>query len=144
MKQLAMFCVGGVIGFIVDAGFLRVFVSLFGWNAYAARFLSFLAAATATWLFNRHHTFRGQRHYGLLGEWSRYVFAMSGGFALNYSVWGLLYHHVAITRSVTELGVAAGSLAGLSVNYLSSRWWIYRHRPLPQDVASSPQAEPPK
>ena len=128
MRQLALFCVGGVIGFIVDAGLLRVFVSLFGWNAYAARLLSFLAAATATWLFNRHHTFRGARYYGLFGEWARYVFAMCGGFAVNYSVYAALYYHVALVRHLPELGVAAGSLGGLTVNYLSSRWWIYRHR----------------
>jgi len=137
MRQLAMFCIGGFIGFVVDAGLLRVFVSLFGWNAYAARFLSFLAAATATWLFNRNHTFRGPRHYGLFGEWARYVLAMCGGFAVNYSIYAALYYHVELVKHVPELGVAAGSVGGLVVNYLSSRWWIYRHRqpaaPAPQD-----------
>jgi len=126
MRQLALFCVGGFIGFIVDAGLLRVFVSLFGWNAYAARLLSFLAAATATWLFNRNHTFRGERRYGLLGEWMRYVFAMCGGFGVNYAIYAALYYHVDLIKHLPELGVAAGSVGGMTVNYLSSRWWIYR------------------
>lgn len=128
-RQLFLFGIAGLIGFIVDAGLLRACVSLLHWNAYAARFLSFLAAATATWLFNRHHTFRGSRHYGLLGEWLRYVLAMCGGFAVNYSIYAALYYHVDLVRHLPELGVAAGSLGGMAVNFASSRWWIYRHRP---------------
>ena len=141
MRQLAMFCIGGAIGFVVDAGLLRVFVSLFGWNAYAARFLSFLCAATATWLFNRNHTFRGPRHYGLVGEWARYVFAMCGGFAVNYAIYAALYYHVELVKHVPELGVGAGSLGGMVVNYLSSRWWIYRHRPAVSEAVSEGRPE---
>lgn len=126
MPQFLLFCIGGVIGFVVDAGVLRLLISAFAANAYLARVFSFLCAATATWLFNRHHTFRGVRRYGLLGEWGRYLFAMTGGFVVNYGTYALLYYFVPLVRTYPELGVAAGSVAGLVVNYASSRWWIYR------------------
>ena len=126
MSQFLLFCIGGVIGFLVDVGVLRLLLWAFGMNAYAARLISFLCAATATWLFNRHNTFRGVRRYGLFGEWARYLLAMTGGFAVNYSTYALLYYFVPLVRTWPELGVAAGSAAGLVVNWISSRWWIYR------------------
>ncbi|WP_257388161.1 GtrA family protein [Tahibacter caeni] len=126
MPQFLLFCIGGVIGFVVDAGILRLLVSGLAMNAYAARLISFLCAATATWLWNRHNTFRGTRRYGLLGEWARYLLAMSGGFVVNYGTYALLYAFVPLVQRYPELGVAAGSAAGLVVNYASSRWWIYR------------------
>lgn len=126
MPQFLLFCIGGVIGFVVDAGILRLLVSGLGIDAYLARLASFLVAVTATWLWNRHNTFRGTRRYGLLGEWSRYLLAMSGGFVVNYAAYAALYTFFGIVQEYPELGVAAGSVAGLAVNYASSRWWIYR------------------
>jgi putative flippase GtrA len=128
MRELVLFGIGGVIGFIVDAGIVQLLVSGPGWNPYLARLLSFLCAATATWLFNRRYTFRSARHYSLRGEWVRYVFAMCGGFALNYAVYSTLVFHFEIVHRFPALGVAAGSLAGLVVNFASSRFWIYRRR----------------
>ena len=126
MSQFLLFCIGGVIGFVVDAGVLRLLVSGLGANAYLARLFSFLCAATATWLWNRSQTFRGTRRYGLFGEWARYLLAMSGGFAVNYAAYAAVYTFFAPARTWPELAVAAGSVAGLAVNYVSSRWWIYR------------------
>lgn len=131
MPQFLLFCIGGVIGFVVDAGVLRLLLSATGMNAYVARLFSFLCAATATWLWNRHNTFRGTRRYGLLGEWGRYLFAMSGGFAVNYGAYAMLYALLPLVRQYPELGVAAGSVAGLIVNYAASRWWIYRRETTP-------------
>jgi putative flippase GtrA len=126
MPQFLLFCIGGVIGFVVDASILRLLVSGLHMDAYVARLFSFLIAATSTWLWNRHNTFRGTRRYGLFGEWARYLFAMSGGFAVNYGTYALLYTFFEIVQRYPELGVAAGSVSGLAVNYVSSRWWIYR------------------
>ncbi|MBK7013796.1 MAG: GtrA family protein [Xanthomonadales bacterium] len=80
MRQILLFCVGGFIGFFIDAGLVQWLVSAFAANPYASRMLSFLTAATGTWLFNRRYTFKGLRHYRRFGEWSRYMFAMSGVF----------------------------------------------------------------
>lgn len=126
MSQFLLFCIGGVIGFVVDAGVLRVLVSVFGLNAYGARLISFLAAATATWIWNRNATFSGTRNFGLLGEWGRYLFAMSGGFVVNYSTYALVYTLLPLAQRFPEIAVAAGSVGGLVVNYAASRMWIYR------------------
>lgn len=137
MRVLALFAVGGVIGFVIDAAIVQVLVKWSGWNPYATRLLSFLVAATGTWLFNRTYTFSADRRYGLLGEWARYLLAMSGGFAVNYGTYSfLVFHHPAI-REQPVIAVAAGSLAGMVVNFVSSRFWIFRKR-RPEAEAPAP------
>lgn len=127
MKQLALFCLGGVVGFIVDAGVLQLLVVGLAWDRYSGRLISFLCAATATWIFNRHYTFRGPRRHSLFGEWARYVFAMSGGFACNYTAYWVLVYFFNFDGPWLILAVGAGSVAGLGVNYLASRHWVFRH-----------------
>jgi putative flippase GtrA len=127
LRQLATFCVGGVVGFAVDAGVLQLLVIGLAWDRYSGRLISFLAAATATWLFNRRYTFRGPRRHTLHVEWARYVLAMSGGFACNFAVYSALVYFFDIDRQWLVLAVAAGSVAGLGVNFLASRHWVYRH-----------------
>ncbi|MGA9332886.1 MAG: GtrA family protein [Rudaea sp.] len=135
LRQLAMFCVGGVIGFIVDAGVLQLLVLGLAWDRYSGRVISFLCAATATWLFNRRFTFHGPRRNSLIGEWARYVLAMSGGFACNFAVYSGLVFFFDIDRQWLILAVAAGSVAGLGVNFTASRYWVYRHHRHPEAKA---------
>ena len=125
-RQLILFCVGGVIGFIVDAGVLQLLVSGLAWDRFTGRIISFLCAATATWLFNRRYTFRGPRRHPLHWEWARYVMAMSAGFACNFAAYSALVLTFNVDGKYLVLAVAAGSVAGLGVNFIASRYWVYR------------------
>jgi len=127
LRQLAMFGVGGVVGFVVDAGVLQLLVVGLAWDRYSSRLISFLFAATATWIFNRHFTFHGPRRHSLFGEWTRYVLAMSGGFACNYAAYSALVYFWNLDGSELIFAVAAGSIAGMGVNFVGSRYWVYRH-----------------
>lgn len=129
MRQFVLFCVGGVLGFVVDAGVLQILVSGFAWDRFSARLISFLCAATATWLFNRNLTFQGTRNHSRFGEWWRYVFAMSGGFACNFAAYSAVILLFNVDGRWLPLAVAVGSVAGLGVNYFASRYWIYRSKP---------------
>lgn len=129
MRQFALFCVAGVLGFIVDAAVVQALVGLGGFDPYSSRVVSFLCAMTATWLFNRRYTFVGGRDEGLVREWFRYFVAMLGGFAVNYGVYAAMVYASPLVREWPVLGVAAGSVAGLAVNYLSSRFWVFRSPP---------------
>lgn len=130
MRQLILFFVAGFIGFLIDAGIVQLLVSAFAANPYLSRLLSFLAAASATWMFNRRYTFKGVRHYGRFGEWSRYLLAMSGGFLVNFAIYSALVYHHALFQRFPALGVAIGSVGGFVVNFSASRFWIYRQRKL--------------
>jgi putative flippase GtrA len=126
MRQVMLFCIGGFFGFLIDAGIVQLLVTAFAANPYLSRLLSFLMAATGTWLFNRRFTFKSIRHYGHFGEWSRYVFAMCGGFAVNFSIYSALVYHYELIQRLPALGVAVGSMGGFVVNFSASRFWIFR------------------
>ena len=129
MSQFLRFCIAGVIGFLVDAGVVQLLVSGFDADPYGARVVSFLCALTATWLFNRRYTFAPRSDRGLLREWLHYAFAMLGGFVVNYGVYAAMVHWIPLVRAWLLIGVAAGSVGGLVVNYASSRWWVFRQAP---------------
>lgn len=126
MRQFALFCVAGVIGFVVDAGIVQALVGVGGFDPYLSRVVSFLCAMTATWWFNRRYTFVAGRNEGPWKEWLRYFVAMLGGFAVNYGIYAALVYSLPLVRAWPVLGVAAGSVAGLAVNYASSRYWVFR------------------
>ncbi|MGH8145458.1 MAG: GtrA family protein [Rhodanobacteraceae bacterium] len=143
-KQLAWFGVGGFIGFIVDAGIVQLLVSKFNADPYVGRLFSFLCAATATWLFNRHFTFHERGEYTLFGEWVRYLLAMSAGFAINYTTYALLVYFSSFVQAWPSIGVAVGSLPGSAVNFLGARHWVFagmRRKP-PRGPRSGPENRP--
>lgn len=124
-KQLAWFGVGGFIGFIVDAGIVQLLVSKLDVDPYVGRLFSFLCAATATWLFNRRFTFHKRGDYTLFGEWTRYIVAMTGGFAINYATYAAVVYFSDFVRAWPAIGVAAGSLPGSLVNFMGARHWVF-------------------
>lgn len=125
MSQLVRFCVVGTIGFLVDAGVLQALVSGTGANPYAARVGSFLAAASATWWLNRRYTFQ-VTHRATRSEWIRYVALMVLGAVVNYGAFAIAITWWDLARAQPWIGVAIGSVAGLGINFVTSRRLIFR------------------
>jgi putative flippase GtrA len=125
-RELMLFAVSGVLGFVVDAGIVQFLVRELSADPYGARVISFLAAATTTWAFNRRYTFAGRSSGSRRRELLRYLIAMAGGFALNYGAYAACVMFWPLVREWPAIGVAAGSAAGAVVNFLSSKYWIFR------------------
>ncbi len=127
VSDLFWFGVSGLIGFLVDTGVLYLFKAALG--VYMARVLSFLCAAATTWFFNRTVTFRDRRSaHSAPREFGIYLALMLGGGSVNYGVYALLVSRELLVARYPVLGVAAGSLAGMAVNLLTSRFLLFRHR----------------
>ncbi|HEX7864556.1 MAG TPA: GtrA family protein [Variovorax sp.] len=127
-REFLSFAAVGVIGLVVDVVVLYLLAPLLGW--YAARVVSFLAAATTTWAFNRRYTFAGSAaaSRSIWREYLGYLATMAAGAVLNYGAYVLTLHWVE-GRWAAALGVALGSLAGMSANFLSARYLVFRsHR----------------
>ena len=120
LRELAWFGISGVIGLLVDIAVLYAIKGVLG--PYLARLVSFFAAVVATWLVNRSVTFR-QRPSGmsLISEFASYFVLMIGGGLVNYAVFAFLLFQFAVVQEQPVWGVAAGSLAGMGFNFLSSR-----------------------
>lgn len=130
-RELLRFGAVGIVGLAIDVAVLEAALAL-GAGYYGGRALSFLVAASGTWLLNRLWTFRAASAAatrGLAGEWARYVSLMLAGGAVNYAVYAACIESSALVRTWPALGVAAGSLAGMVVNYASARWLVFRTAP---------------
>lgn len=128
--QFVRFLGAGLVGLAVDIAVLYALAPTLGW--YAARVLSFLAAATTTWAINRRYAFRAQDPSGRPGgvrEYARYLLSMTAGGAVNYATYTLVLHTLAVPQA-PWIGVAAGSATGLVFNFAAARWWVFRrHQP---------------
>ena len=120
MSRFLKFCIAGTIGFAVDAGLLQLLARGAGVDPYLARVGSFLAAATATWWINRRYTFDASRAPSG-SEWTAYVGLMGLGAAVNYGIYAACITWWAMAREHLWLGVAIGSIAGLGINFMTSR-----------------------
>ena len=130
-SRFLRFAIVGALGFVVDAGVLALVLHSGLAGFHAGRCLSFLAAASFTWALNRRFTFadraasRGSRG----AQWARYVAAMSAGAAVNYAVYALVLAWAGYTALIAPFAVAAGSIAGLGVNFSAARWFVFAARP---------------
>ncbi len=129
-SRFLRFAIVGTLGFAVDAGVLALALHSGLAGFHAGRCLSFLAAASFTWALNRRFTFAdGAAPRGGRGaQWARYVVAMSAGAAVNYAVYALVLHMLGYTALIAPLAVAAGSIAGLGVNFTAARHLVFAQR----------------
>jgi putative flippase GtrA len=123
--ELLRFCLVGAVGFFVDAGTLHALLALTHVGPYLGRVASYAIAATATWAMNRSFTFRRRRESRPSREWARYVALNTVGGGVSYGVYAGCIGSWAAARALPVLGVAAGSLAGLAVNFLASKHLVF-------------------
>ena len=127
-RQLLRFGAVGIAGLLVDLAALYVLAPLLGW--YGGRVLSFVAAASATWWLNRRFTFvapaGGPASLPIRHEYARYIGSMLGGALVNYTVYAFTLQLVA-TPWAPALGVALGSLSGMSLNFVAARYLVFGH-----------------
>jgi len=126
-RQVAHFILAGVLGFLVDASVLYLGLWL-GLGYFVGRLISFLCAVFATWLVNRTVTFSSTSQRSYVGEFLHYLAAMAVGGAINYAVYSAVILAVPKTPWSPLLAVAAGAGVAMSVNFMSAKFWVFRHR----------------
>jgi putative flippase GtrA len=121
--RFASFATVGFLGFIVDATLLSTLVHAFGWNHYAARAVSFIAAVTITWYLNRTWVFLpssdGTREYGA------YFSVQSVGAAINLGTYALAVAALPLLARVPVVPLAAGAALALLFNYSAASRWVF-------------------
>ena len=112
------FCTVGVVGFLVDAGCTLLLSQVAALSPLPARIAAFIVAATITWGLNRRYTFKSMAG---LGSWVPYVLLTGVGALINIGVYWTWLAWAGIGYLSIVGGVAAGSVAALSFNFLASR-----------------------
>lgn len=129
-REALRFAAAGVAGLAADVLLLYLALALgLGW--YAGRALSFLGAVWVTWRLNRRYTFDVAGAASSWAEWWRYLLAMAGGGLLNYAVysaavWLLRDWAPLPALLLPPLAVAAGSLAGMVLNFASAKFFVFQ------------------
>jgi putative flippase GtrA len=137
LRQFIRFGIVGGIGFVVDAGLLHLLL-LADFGYYGGRLVSFLAAATTTWILNRSFTFRregapagGPDRAHPAGEWLAYIGLMVVGGLVNYGTYAAAIEASDLVRAHPALGVALGSIAGMALNFWSAKTIIFERKAKP-------------
>lgn len=126
IEQFLRFGVVGTVGFLVDSAVLLGMMAL-GLGPYGGRVVSYIAAASATFALNRAWTFRtARRDAPVASQWGRFLALNLVGFAANYGTYAALVAGVPLVAQYPVLGVAAGSLAGMFINFGLSRRFVFK------------------
>jgi putative flippase GtrA len=126
MRQLGSFVAIGAVGFCVDGGVLTLLATQGGMNVYSARLVSFPLACLATWGLNRRWTFSAPRSLALRAEYARYLAVQILGALANLAGFALLVALYPVWRTIPVIPLALGAIAGLAVNFLGARTWVFR------------------
>jgi putative flippase GtrA len=126
-RQLASFAIAGAAGFVVDAGILYAALAC-GLGPFWGRAISYLCAIFTTWVINRTITFRPPEGRGLLAEFAHYLAATSVGAVANYGVYSAAILVLPHAVWAPLFAVAAGVGVGMVFNFVTTKFWVFRHR----------------
>lgn len=126
-RQMFAFGVVGIFGFLVDAGTLYL-MRWFGSGLILGRVISYLTAATSTWALNRRYTFTSREERGPLREWLMFMVSQLTGAAFNLGLYAWLVTTSTVVAAQPVIGVAAGSLAGMLVNFFVAKKFVFKGR----------------
>jgi len=124
VHQFLRFGLVGIAGFIVDAGTLHLAIGL-GLGLYLSRVFSYLAAVFTTWVLNRRFTFAVDAGTNRLSEFGRFAFSQLAGAAVNIGLYSVLVTVVPWIGIHPVVAVAAGSLAGMTLNFVVARRYVF-------------------
>jgi putative flippase GtrA len=88
--------------------------------------VSYLVAATVTWLLNRLWTFRGLGSGPVHRQWARFIAVNLVGFVLNRGTYAALVTYVPLCAEQPVYAVFAGAVAGMFLNFSLSRAMVFR------------------
>jgi putative flippase GtrA len=123
--QFLRFGVVGTAGFLMDSAVLLAMLAL-GAGPHAGRVLSYLAAASLTFALNRAWTFRSAAKAPVARQWGRFVALNLLGFVANYGTYAAALAASPLVAAYPVLGVAAGSIAGMFINFAVSHRFVFR------------------
>lgn len=141
LGQFLRFGTVGGVGFLVDTAI--VYAARGALGLYGAGVVSFLGAATVTWLLNRVWTFRGLGGGPMHRQWLLFLATNAIGFVLNRGAYFTLVATTGICVRYPVLAVAAGAVAGMFANFgLSRRIVFAATAPAPSTPDAPPAAAP--
>ncbi|MPW35611.1 GtrA family protein [Vibrio sp. B1Z05] len=114
----------GAVGFIVDISVFSLLLYWLGLPTMLARVLSFVVAATTTWLGNRVYTFKSSAQH--FAQWKRFFISACLSMLPNLLVFKGILLCLGENYVTHALAFVCGVGAGLIGNYLLSSRWVFK------------------
>lgn len=124
-REFVKFTFVGGAGFCVDGGLLTLLMQS-GLEILPARSLSFLSAATCTWLLNRFWTFELEKRIGVRKEYASYIVIQIMGAAINLLIFFVLIELHPAWRNIPLIPLAFGAAVSLVFNYTASKKYVFK------------------
>ena len=122
--QFMRFAVVGLAGLVIDTA--TVYGLRHSLGLYGAGLVAYVTSASCNWVLNRTWTFRGQGSGAAHRQWGLFMLTNLAGFVLNRGTYVILVTFVAAAAGQPVIATAAGSLAGMFVNFSLSRRVVFR------------------
>ncbi len=119
------FCVVGGGAFVLDALILQSLVTFLALGPVYARIVSFVCAATFTWILNRKYTFHAVTKPSI-GEFTMYLGLMWVGVTINWLVYLGVLAVFPLSREFPVLALAPATAVAMFSNFFSAQRFIYR------------------
>lgn len=123
-RQFMRFGVVGLAGLVIDTATVYGLRHTLG--LYGAGLVAYLIAASGNWILNRLWTFRGRGSGSAHRQWAMFMIANLAGFVLNRGTYVIMVTFVAAAAAQPVIATAAGSVAGMFVNFTLSRRLVFR------------------
>jgi putative flippase GtrA len=124
LAQFMRFGTVGLIGLVIDTA--TVYGLRHSLGLYGAGLVAYVTSATVNWMLNRVWTFRGQGSGSAQRQWGMFMVTNLAGFVLNRGTYAILVTFVAAAATQPVIATAAGSMAGMFVNFSLSRRVVFR------------------
>ena len=124
VAQFMRFGVVGLWGLVIDTA--TVYGLRHSLGLYGAGLAAYLTSASCNWVLNRVWTFRGQGSGPAHRQWGMFMLANLAGFVLNRGTYAILVTYFAAAADQPVIATAAGSMAGMFVNFGLSRRLVFR------------------
>jgi putative flippase GtrA len=122
--QFMRFGCVGLCGFVVDTAIVYALRGMMG--LYFAGVVSYVAAATVTWLLNRLWTFRGRGGGPVHRQWALFLLVNLAGFVLNRGTYFAMIATLPFAVAYPVVAVFAGAITGMFVNFALARAVVFR------------------
>jgi len=133
--QIAKFCLVGALNTFVDFGILNLLISATGiatgFNYSFFKAISFIAAATNSYFWNKHWTFEKKGSVFASGEFIKFFLVTFVGFIINVGIASFIVNVIGPQYGIGEklwanVGAFASVFAAFMWNFIGSKYIVFK------------------
>jgi len=124
-SQIIKFGIGGTIGFFIDVIVFYAYFHTIDNNPYTARITAYLIAASCSWAFHHHFTFKGNACHSLIKQWFHFLLINSIGGVINFTVFSSIVF--VTSQKYLLIPFIAGTIIAMSMNFILSKKLVFKN-----------------